>query len=189
MATHGKLKAIAVTRLTTTGMYSDGGGLWLQIKNGGKSWIFRFMLNGKARYYGLGSFDICTLAEARAKALECRKLLAQGIDLIENKQEQQLQKTLLSARKITFADCAVKYIESQRSGWKNPKHAAQWQSTISSYANPVLGELAVADIDLGLVLRVLEPIWNTKNETASRVRGRIESILDWATVRGYRQGR
>ena len=84
MATHGKLKAIAVTRLTTTGMYSDGGGLWLQIKNGGKSWIFRFMLNGKARYYGLGSFDICTLAEARAKALECRKLLAQGIDLIEN---------------------------------------------------------------------------------------------------------
>lgn len=188
MATHGKLKAIAVTRLTTTGMYSDGGGLWLQIKNGGKSWIFRFMLNGKARYYGLGSFDICTLAEARAKALECRKLLAQGIDLIENKQEQQLQKTLLSARKITFADCAVKYIESQRSGWKNPKHAAQWQSTISSYANPVLGELAVADIDLGLVLRVLEPIWNTKNETASRVRGRIESILDWATVHGYRQG-
>lgn len=185
---HNKLTAIGVTRLSKPGMYGDGGGLWLQIKNGVKSWVFRFMLNGKARYYGLGSVDICTLAEARTKALECRKLLAQGIDLIENKQEQQLQKTLLSARKITFADCAIKYIESQRSGWKNPKHAAQWESTISTYANPVLGELAVADIDLGLVLRVLEPIWNTKNETASRVRGRIESILDWATVREYRHG-
>lgn len=185
---HNKLTAIGVTRLSKPGMYGDGGGLWLQIKNGGKSWVFRFMLNGKARYYGLGSVDICTLAEARTKALECRKLLAQGIDLIEKKQELKIQQTLLSARKITFADCAIKYIESQRSGWKNPKHAAQWESTINTYANPVLGELAVADIDLGLVLRVLEPIWNTKNETASRVRGRIESILDWATVREYRHG-
>ncbi len=128
------------------------------------------------------------LQKPEPKHSNAENLLAQGIDLIENKQEQQLQKTLLSARKITFADCAIKYIESQRSGWKNPKHAAQWESTISTYANPVLGELAVADIDLGLVLRVLEPIWNTKNETASRVRGRIESILDWATVRSYRHG-
>lgn len=188
MAAHGKLKAIAVTRLTTPGMYSDGGGLYLQIKNGGKSWIYRFMLNGRARYYGLGSFELCSLAEAREKALECRKLVAQGIAPIEKNLEEQRSKILVAAKQMTFAECAVKYIDAQRSGWKNPKHATQWESTINTYANPVFGELSVADVDLTLVLKVLEPIWNTKNETASRVRGRIESILDWATVRKYRQG-
>lgn len=183
-----KLTATTVAKLNQVGMYGDGGGLWLQIKNGGKSWIFRFMLNGKARSMGLGSVDVCTLAEARAKAHEYRKIIAQRIDPIEQKEEQVRRNMLLAAKSITFTDCAMQYIETQRSGWKNAKHASQWTNTIEKYAMPVFGNLSVSDIDLSLVLRVLEPIWNTKNETASRLRGRIEAILDWATVRGYRQG-
>lgn len=169
-------------------MYGDGGGLWLQIKNGGKSWVMRYMLNGKARYMGLGSVDTCSLGEAREKASILRKQLANGIDPIELRKEEKQKQRLLASQHMTFAECATRYIDAQRAGWKNPKHAGQWESTIATYANPVLGQLPVDKVDLALVLKVLEPIWNTKNETASRLRGRIESILDWATVRGFRHG-
>ncbi|MCJ2044762.1 integrase arm-type DNA-binding domain-containing protein [Methylobacterium sp. J-078] len=189
MAAPGKLSALTAGRIKAAGMYGDGGGLWLQASgSGAKSWIFRFTLNGRSREMGLGSFSTFTLAEAREKALACRKLCAEGIDPIEARQVQRGEARLEAAKAMTFAECASAYIESHKAGWRNTKHAAQWQATLNTYANPAFGNLPVQGIDTGLVMRAIEPIWATKSETASRVRGRIEAILDWATTHGYRRG-
>ncbi|GJD95219.1 tyrosine-type recombinase/integrase [Methylobacterium iners] len=170
-------------------MYGDGGGLWLQVTGkGAKSWIFRFTLSGKAREMGLGSAGTFSLAEARDKALSCRKLCAEGIDPIEAKRAQMDQARLEAARAITFRQCAEAYIEAHKAGWRNSKHAAQWTATLSTYAYPAFGELPVQAIDTGFVMQALQPIWTAKPETATRVRGRIEAILDWARTHGYRRG-
>jgi integrase len=170
-------------------MYADGGGLYLQVTaSGAKSWIYRFMLNGRAREMGLGPFHTISLAEARERARDCRKLRLDGIDPIEARGAKRAEERLAAATAMTFEQCAERYIAAHRSGWRNPKHAAQWPSTLAAYAHPVFGSLPVQVVDLGLVMKVLEPIWQTKPETASRVRGRIEAVLDWATVRGYRKG-
>jgi integrase len=183
------LTAAAVTRKTRPGKYSDGGNLWLQVsKWGTKSWIFRYSRHGQGRWHGLGAAHTISLAEAREKARECRKLLLDGIDPIDHRKAQRAQAQLEAARTMTFRECAEAYIATHRAGWKNPKHAAQWPASLETYVYPVFGTLAVADIDTALVMKVLEPIWTTKTETAGRVRGRIESILDWATVRQYRRG-
>jgi hypothetical protein len=137
---------------------------------------------------GLGSFSTFTLAEAREKALACRKLCAEGIDPIEARQAQRGEARLEAAKAMTFGECSLAYIESHNASWRNTKHAAQWQATLDAYANPAFGNLPVQGIDTGLVMRAIEPIWATKSETASRVRGRIEAILDWATTHGYRRG-
>jgi integrase len=130
-----------------------------------------------------------SLADARRRAADCHKLLEDHIDPIEHRSKERAANALASATKaITFSEAAATYITSHRRGLKNPKHAAQWGTTIATYAEPVLGKLSAADIDTGLVLQVLEPIWTTKPETAKRVRGRIESILDWARVSGHRSG-
>nr|WP_283206733.1 site-specific integrase [Methylobacterium iners] len=185
----GKLTALGVARLKTPGMYGDGGGLWLQVTGkGAKSWIFRFTLSGKAREMGLGSAGTFSLAEARDKALSCRKLCAEGIDPIEAKRAQMDQARLEAARAITFRQCAEAYIEAHKAGWRNSKHAAQWTATLSTYAYPAFGELPVQAIDTGFVMQALQPIWTAKPETATRVRGRIEAILDWARTHGYRRG-
>ncbi len=185
----GKLTALQVTRATKRGLLGDGGGLYLQITaSGSKSWIFRFRVNGKLRNHGLGSVNTLSLVEARNKALECRKMRLNGIDPIEAKKQQRAAVRLDEAKAITFADAAESYIESHRAGWKNAKHAGQWTATLTTYAYPVFGDLPVADIDVGLVLKAIEPIWTTKSVTADRVRGRIEAVLDYAKVRGYRTG-
>src|SRR5437764_9463860 len=184
-----RLSARRVATLRKPGYYADGGNLWLQVSTGGaKSWIFRFTLNGRAREMGLGSLDTFSLVEARARAGDSRKQLDAGIDPIEARNAQLQQRRLEDAKALTFAKCAEKYIEAHRKGWRNAKHAQQWKNTLKTYAEKLIGALAVQAIDTALVLRVLEPIWHTKPETAGRVRGRIESILDWATARGLRAG-
>lgn len=171
------------------GYYPDGGGLYLQVtESGGKSWLFRFVLNGKERQMGLGPFHTVTLAEARAAAVECRKLLLAKIDPIEARKAKQAGEALNAAKSITFNECATAYIKAHRAGWKNAKHADQWTNTLETYCGKAFGALPVQGVDTGLVLKALEPIWTTKHETASRVRGRIESVLNWATSRGYRTG-
>lgn len=184
-----KLTALKVGRKLAPGMYADGGGLYLQVTgDGAKSWIYRFSLHGKAREMGLGSLSATSLADARAAAGKCRGLRQQGIDPINARKADRAQRALEAAKALTFKEAAAQYIASHRAGWKNPKHALLWQNTLATYAEPVIGAVSVQAIDTGLVLRVLEPIWRTKPETASRVRGRIEAILDWAKVHGLRQG-
>jgi integrase len=189
MARTGKLSAIEVTRATGPAVLHDGGGLYLRVsKTGAKSWVFRFQLDGKRRDMGLGPFPDISLAEARGKATAHRKLRHEGIDPLEAKIAQRQAQRISFAKGWTFRECAAEFIEKNRAGWRNAKHAAQWTATLSTYVYPTLGELPVSAIDVGLVVQVLDPIWAKKPETASRVRGRIEAVLDAATVRGYRQG-
>ncbi len=170
------------------GYHADGGGLYLQVTDGGRSWIFRYQIAGKRRDMGLGPCRDITLAEARDKALQARKLIIDGFDPIATKRAAVAAQRLKEASAITFKAASERYITAHKSGWRNEKHAAQWTATLTTYAFPVFGALPVAAVDTALVTKALEPIWATKPETASRVRGRIESILDWATARGYRQG-
>jgi hypothetical protein len=183
-----KLSALEVQRLKTPGYHGDGGGLWLQVSPAGtKSWVFRYTL-GKAREMGLGPLHTVSLADARVKARACRQQLLDGVDPIDARQAGKLTERVAAAKVITFQAAGDAYVEAHRAGWKNAKHAAQWANTLHTYAYPELGKLPVAAIDNELVMRVLEPIWREKTETASRVRGRIESVLDWAKVKGYRGG-
>ena len=184
-----RLSARKVTTTHKRGRYADGGGLYLQVsKSGTKSWLFRFMLIGKAHQMGLGSLNTINLAEARDAALSCRKLLHEGIDPIQARKGERAGKELEAASAKTFKECAEAYIRSHSAGWRNAKHATQWANTLETYAYPVFGTFPVQVIDTGLVMQVLDPIWRTKTETASRLRGRIEAVLDWATARNYREG-
>lgn len=186
-----RLRAVDLKR-TKPGFYHDGGGLYLQVREGRngptRSWVLRFMRHGKARIMGLGSLNVLSLAEAREKARDQRKLLLDGIDPINAREATRAEARVAVATVVTFRQAAEAYIASQEIGWKNAKHATQWPATLAAYAYPVLGDLPVGSIDTGLVLKALEPIWTEKPETASRLRGRIEKVLDWATARGYRQG-
>jgi integrase len=137
---------------------------------------------------GLGRYPEVSLATARVRTFESRQLLAEGIDPIERRVAARAAQRVEDAKTINFDDCARKYIDAHESGWRNAKHRQQWISTLKVYASPVFGKLPAAVIDTGLVMRVLEPLWNEKPVTASRIRGRIESVLDWAKVRGYRTG-
>jgi hypothetical protein len=184
-----RLTPRTVSALSETGRYADGGGLYLQIsRQGTKAWIFRFSMNGRHRHMGLGPTHTVSLAEAREEALQCRKMLREGKDPIEVRKSKRAVLLKEAFSSMTFKDCAVAYMRSHSAGWKNPKHREQWSSTLETYAFPILGSLPADIIDTGLVMKVIDPIWREKTETASRLRGRIESILDWATVRGYRQG-
>jgi integrase len=184
-----KLSPKGVEKAKNPGYYNDGGGLYLLIgPNEAKSWVFRYRADGRLREMGLGPLHTVGLAEARGKARQCRHLRLDGIDPIEVRKATRTQAKLDAAKVMTFAQCAERYIASHKAGWKNPKHAAQWPATLGSYVNPVFGSLPVQSIDVGLVMKAIEPIWMVKPETAGRVRGRIESILDWATTRGYRKG-
>jgi integrase len=170
------------------GKWAVGDGAYLQVakvaKRSTASWLFRY--NGHSM--GLGPVGLVTLAEAREKAREARRLRLAGIDPLEAKRASRRQASLDEARAVTFKDCAGRYIKSHAAGWRNPKHKAQWTTTLETYAYPHFGEIAVADVDTGMVLKALEEIWAVKPETASRVRGRIEAVLDWSKARGYREG-
>ena len=184
-----KLASNAAARLDRPGLHSDGGGLYLSVgRNGARSWIFRFRLAGHPREMGLGSTNVLSLSEARQKAQDARKLVAEGIDPIEARNATREARKLEAAKALTFDQGADAYIAAHRPGWKNAKHADQWTSTIRTYASPVIGKLAMQAVDTPQVLEVLQPIWTSKAETAHRLRGRIEKILDWAKVMKYRGG-
>lgn len=184
-----RLTVAGITAQKKPGLYADGLGLYLQVAKGGaKSWIFRYMLAGRPRKMGLGSVHTVPLKLARERAAEQRLKLLDADDPIEKRKAERMEKLAASATMLTFKQAAEAYIKAHRSGWSNIKHAAQWTATLETYVYPMFGELAVSRVDVGLVLKALEPIWTTKPETATRVRGRVESILDWATARGYRQG-
>ncbi|MBR2514597.1 MAG: tyrosine-type recombinase/integrase [Halomonas sp.] len=164
------------------GKHEDGGGLRLVVSEGGaKKWVLRFTLKSKRREMGLGSFPDTGLAEARRKAENYRKLAKEGTDPIHARElETQQQST------PTFTNCAARYIQSHRRSWRNAKHARQWVSTLKTYARPVIGEMPVDEIDTHQILNILSPIWVTKTETAKRVQGRIENVLDFASAHKYR---
>jgi integrase len=185
--TTGRLTALKVARAKTPGMYADGGGLYLQVTERGRSWVLRYMINKRAREMGLGPLALFSLSDARAKALDARRLRHEGIDPIEARRAERQQARLDAAKAMTFQQCAESYLKAHRAGWRNGKHAAQWEATLATYAGPIIGALPVLAINTPLVLKVLEPIWTEKPETAGRLRGRIEAVLDWAKARGYRQ--
>jgi integrase len=189
-----KLAAVKLKQLRP-GLHGDGGGLWLQVTTNrrGRSWVFRYSFNGRAREMGLGSLNTIGLADAREQAKECRRLL-QGspttppVDPIEHRRALHNEAKLAATKAKTFKGCAEAYMAAHQGGWRNPKHAAQWPATLGTYVYPVMGDVPVDRIDTALVTKVLEPIWQTKPETASRVRGRIEAVLDWAKAADYRNG-
>lgn len=184
-----KLKARTVETASDTGLYGDGGGLYLQItKAGVKSWLFRYMRNGKARGMGLGPLHTVSLAEARNKAHECRAMLLEGIDPLDAKENTRKALVAAASKSKTFEQCAIDYIEANKAGWKNAKHKEQWENTLKTYAHPFIGVMPVELVEVGNIMDVLKPIWTTKTETASRLRGRIESVLGWAIAHGYRSG-
>ena len=192
-----ELSALEVKRLSEPGMYAVGGvpGLHLQVlPGGGKTWLLRVTIgataSGKQRRseVGLGGYPAVTLQQARDKAREVREKIAQGIDPIAERKAARSALLASRATEITFEEAARLCIEAKSPEWKNAKHARQWTNTLTTYAFPTLAKLQVRDIDTPHVLEILEPIWKVKTETASRVRGRIESVLDWATARKYRDG-
>ena len=150
--------------------------------------FFAIGLNGKTHWMGLGPYPAISLAKARELASNARTLKALGTDPIEQRDADRSAALLAVIKAVTFKECAENYIKAHRAGWRNAAHASQWENTLRAYAYPHVGALPVQAIDTSLVLKVLEPIWTTKPETASRLRGRIESILSWAKVRGYRDG-
>ncbi|WP_332747541.1 tyrosine-type recombinase/integrase [Hydrogenophaga sp.] len=186
-----ELGALQVSRLTSEGRYAVGGvaGLHLWVKASGmRSWVLRVMVGDQRKDIGLGGFPDVTLAGARESARRARDQILQGIDPIEQRKQARALLMAQSAAAKTFEQCTRAYIEDRGEEWRNPKHRQQWLNTLETYAWPVIGDLMVRDIHLPHVLDVLTPIWKSKTETASRVRGRIEAILDWAAVRGYREG-
>jgi integrase len=186
-----RLTALEVKRLDRVGMHPDGRGLYLQVHAGGsKSWIYRYTLHGRVRAMGLGPTHLVSLAEARGMAQEARLLKNQGVDPIDARAASRPapEPPPEVDRGPSFKNAAAAYIDANSAAWRNAKHEAQWSSTLQTYAYPVLGDRPVDEIDTTLVLKVLEPIWSTKPETASRLRGRIESVLDWAKARGHREG-
>ena len=185
-----ELGALEVSRLRAEGVYAVGGvqGLYLRVEGGSRSWVLRYVVGEKRRRMGLGPFPTVTLAQAREKAREARSKIDQGIDPIGDRTYVRVQRQREAAKRLLFTDAARKCILAKSAEWSNAKHAAQWSATLETYAYPVLGKLDVTEIDTPHILEVLQPIWSTKTETATRVRGRIETVLDWATAHGSRTG-
>ncbi|VTU28399.1 tyrosine-type recombinase/integrase [Variovorax sp. PBL-E5] len=186
-----ELGALQVGRLKDPGRHAVGGvaGLHLFIKVGGaRSWMLRVLVGGRRKDIGLGGYPDVTLAGAKEAARRAREQVMQGIDPVEQRKQARALLMAENATAKTFTQCYKAFIEDKGEEWRNPKHRQQWTNTLKTYADPKLGELLVRDITMTHVLEVLRPIWKEKTETATRVRGRIEAVLDWATVRGYRQG-
>ena len=184
-----KLSALQVTRETKAGLYGDGHGLYLQVSpTGSKSWVMKYTRFGVAREMGLGPLRLVSLAQAREQAVHWKRILHTGLDPLEQRNAERLRKQAEAVSGTTFEACAQQYITAHRSSWKSAKHAAQWAATLETYVYPQIGQKPVSLIDVSHVMVCLLPIWQTKPETANRVRGRIEKILDWARVNGFRQG-
>lgn len=192
-----KIKAVGAlemrrdTKFTKPGLHSVGevAGLALQVSaSGARSWVLRVMTGGKRRDMGLGGYPDVTLAGAREAARAARAKIKEGIDPITEAKAARSAARAAHATAVPFERAGRLYIEAHEPGWRNAKHGQQWRNTLETYAYPVIGDVLVRDVSLPQVLAVLEPIWRTKTETASRLRGRIESVLDWAAARGYRDG-
>ncbi len=187
----GKLAPVALKSLRD-GWHSDGGNLYLFVRGNSRVWVFRYVApDGARRNMGLGPQHSVSLAAARKVASALREQIkhpTEPIDPLAARRDARLAQEVDRRKQITFKACALSYIEAHRAEWKNPKHTQQWENTLTTYAYPVIGELPVASIDDTLVLKVLLPIWQAKTETASRLRGRIESILAWATFNKFRHG-
>src|SRR5215469_13087090 len=185
-----QLKDVWIRKAQKPGHFADGGGLYLQIAGNAKTWIFRYVSpeTKRRRDMGLGPYPDVGLKTAREEAQKLRNKLRERIDPLQERNRERKKQELERAKSRNFRQCAEAYIAAHAPGWKNPKHQRQWPSTLEAYVYPVFGDLPVNEIDTGLVTKALERIWNSKPETASRVRGRIESVLDWATARAYRQG-
>jgi integrase len=185
----GRLSPLKLKSLASAGRYCDGGGLYLQInRSGARSWIFRYQLDGRVRDMGLGSAAIIGLGDAREAAGECRVLVAKERDPIEARLQNRRERLREAASAATVKECALKCHEQKKTGWRNDKHARQWIGTLEQYVFVPLGSLPVRSIDTGHVLKVLEPIWAEKHETATRIRERLEIVLDWARARGLQEG-
>ena len=189
MAGEKKLNALQVSRLITPGMHRVDDHLYLQVKSRtSRSWIVRYTFQGRAGYLGLGGLNKLPLVDARKKAAEALALLGNDVDPVLQKRAAKQRRELEAAKRVTFREAADRYVALHRESWRSEKHRAQWDGTLAAYAFPVIGNLSVSEIDTGLVMRVLEPIWQEKPETASRLRGRIETVLSWAQARGLRSG-
>ncbi len=186
-----ELSALEVRRLTRPGLHSVGGatGLHLQVTpSGARSWVLRIKIGDKRRDLGLGAFRDVPLARAREKARETREQIQQGVDPVAERRAAKAALMAAAARSVTFDECARRVVEMKRQEFKNAKHAAQWPATLATYASPVIGKLPVDEIELGHITEVLTPIWQAKTETATRLRQRIEAVLDYATAHGLRNG-
>jgi integrase len=185
-----RLTDVQVRRLAKVpGMHHDGAGLYLRVgQPHGCSWVVRFMIGGKARTMGLGSLRDVPLTEARKRAAAARLLKSDGVDPIEQRGARRAALRAERARAVSFDWCRDQYVASHSAGWRSAKYALQWVAALKTYVTPVFGNLPVQVVDLGLVTKVIEPLWRTKPETAGRVRARVEAILDWAKVKGHRQG-
>jgi integrase len=197
----GRLTAVAAKALVAAGRpgaHADGGNLYLRIAGpSAAKWTLRYMLAGRAREMGLGAYDPdgrrgLTLAEARAAAADAQRLLRDGVDPLAHRRAEaeaaEVRAAEADAKSRTFREAAGLYVAAHDAGWRNPKHRAQWRATLDAYAHPLIGELPVGEIDTDHILRCLNPIWTAKPETAARVRGRIEAVLDYAAARGWRAG-
>jgi hypothetical protein len=190
-----------VETIEEPGRYSDGGGLYLQVSASRtegvvtKSWLFRYMRGGTtSREMGLGAASMrkgdgyTTLAQARQKRTRARETLEAGFDPLELKRAGKTAEKVDKVKGITFSQCAAEYIKGHQAGWKGQKHVKLWKGSLARFVEPLIGDLPIASIDTGLVLKVLRPIWETKTKTAVDVRSRIELILSWAKIHGYRHG-
>lgn len=196
MARHlRKLTDREVKAIKSPGLHRVDANLYLNVseppeegRTGATSWIFRYMLRGKARQMGLGGYPTISLSDARSLADAARTFVKKRVDPIELRKKEEADQAAEAAKAMTFKECAKALIVSKKAGWRNPKHRQQWANTLETYAYPVLGKVSVNAIDTAMVLKVVKPIWATKPETASRLRGRIEAVLSWATVHHYREG-
>jgi hypothetical protein len=179
-----KLSTLKIKSLTTVGMHSDGNGLHLKVQLSkksntlNKSWIFRWGAQGK-NTMGLGSYPLISLATAREKTLECRKLVASGLNPRDERDKLKSEVKVAKAHSVTFEKAANEFIKTNAPSWKSAKHAQQWENTLDTYAFKKIGKVPCADVTKEQVLEILSPIWTEKHETATRLRGRIEKILDW----------
>jgi integrase len=183
------LTSLDAKRINKRGMHADGSNLYLSVaKNGSRSWIFRYRLGNRRRHLGLGPVDQVPLAEARKRADAARRQLYDGVDPVEARREKRVASRLAAARSVTFRSCVEHYVAAHRAGWRSAKHATQWATTLETYAYPTLGALPVHAIGSREVLSVLSPIWVEKAVTASRLRGRIEKVINFARAHSWREG-
>lgn len=184
-----ELGPLDVKRLSEPGLHFVGGvaGLGLQITDSGsKSWVLRSMVGGKRRKMGLGGFPDVSLADARNAARAAKEKIRNGVDPIDEAKRNRQALAASRAKDVTFKKCAEQYIAAHKASWKNPKHQAQWESTLLTYAYPIIGDMWVRDVKLEHIMQILEPIWHSKTETAKRLRGRIETVLNSAITKGLR---
>lgn len=183
----GKLSALKVSKLRRHCMVGDGAGLWFRVSDSGRSWVLRYMAGGVAHGMGLGSYPLVSLAQARERSADARRLLLDGIDPIQARRAEKTKRTE-AVRGVTLKRCAIEYVEAHSGGWRNKKHREQVMSVLERFVFPQAGALDVATIGTADIHRILDPLWKAKPETASRLRGRLERILDFAKAKGWRTG-